>query len=247
MRDFIETRLDVALDNPLVGAGGEMAHLGHRVVDPMVRAEPIRTRQKIRFEDRFQHQFQGCLHHLVGNGGDSQPPQLTVRLGNHPFPDRERAEAAVLQRDPQPFEEVLDTLHGLDRVGGVTVHSSRAGSLVSPHPGPCNQQERRVNNEVEQIIKPAMRSLAGPTVQLRLDLQYPAFRPDQGALQLVGIHRRVPPGLPVLPPRTCCPPSPCARLSRARTTTGTPPRTDAPGRRRTCPPPGWPPGRTGDI
>ena len=43
------------------------------------------------------------------------------------------------------------------------------------------------------------------------------------------------------------PPAWRARLSRARTTTGTPPHADAPGRRRTCPPPGWPPGRTGDI
>jgi hypothetical protein len=82
-------------------------------------------------------------------------------------------------------------------------------------------------------------------VQLRLDLQYPAFRLYQDVLQLVGIHRRHPPGLPVLPLPTCCPPSPCTRLSRARTTTRTPPRPDAVNRRRACPPPDWMPGGKG--
>jgi hypothetical protein len=86
-----------------------------------------------------------------------------------------------------------------------------------------------------------MRVLTGPTVQLGLDLQYPAFRPCQGVLQLVGIHRRQPPGLPVLLLLTCCPPSPCTRLSRARTTTRTPPRPGAVSRRRACPPCCWPP------
>jgi hypothetical protein len=38
-------------------------------------------------------------------------------------------------------------------------------------------------------------------------------------------------------PQPRCAPSPCARLSRARTTTGTPPRPAANSRRRACPPP----------
>ena len=43
------------------------------------------------------------------------------------------------------------------------------------------------------------------------------------------------PADPPPPPR--CAPSPCARLSRARTTTGTPPRPATNSGRRTCPPP----------
>ena len=34
-----------------------------------------------------------------------------------------------------------------------------------------------------------MRIITGPTVQLGLDLQYPALRQKQGVLQLIGIHR----------------------------------------------------------
>src|ERR1019366_1891382 len=50
---------------------------------------------------------------------------------------------------------------------------------------------------------------------------------------------------PVLRLLTCCPPLPCARLSRARTTTRTPPRPSAISRRRACPPYGWMPHGTG--
>jgi hypothetical protein len=73
-----------------------------------------------------------------------------------------------------------------------------------------------------QIIEPATGITAGPTVQLGLDPQYPALRLIQGFVQLVGIHRR-PPGIPATSPPTCRPPSPCACLSHARTTTGPPP------------------------
>src|SRR5262245_56009582 len=74
-----------------------------------------------------------------------------------------------------------------------------------------------------------MRIITSPTVQLGLDLQYPALRLIQGVLQLVGVHRR-PPDIPVRQPLTCWPPSPCGRLSRPprravtpATTTGPPP------------------------
>ncbi len=37
-----------------------------------------------------------------------------------------------------------------------------------------------IGDEIEQVIEPAMRIIAGPTVQLGLDLQYPALRLEQG-------------------------------------------------------------------
>ena len=97
----------------------------------------------------------------------------------------------------------------------------------------------------EQIIEPAMRIITGPTVQFGLDLPYPTLRPKQRELRFIGVHRR-PPGIPASFLPTCWPPSPCARLSRARTTTGPPPRPTAIGRQRTRPPPDRLPGGEGD-
>ena len=42
-----------------------MVHLGHRVMSPAPRAEPVGTREEIRLEDRLQHQLQGRLDHPV--------------------------------------------------------------------------------------------------------------------------------------------------------------------------------------
>ena len=36
MRDLVETGFDVTLNDPLIGAGREMVHLGHRVMSPAV-------------------------------------------------------------------------------------------------------------------------------------------------------------------------------------------------------------------
>ena len=214
MRDFVEAGFDVALHDPLIGAGREMAHLGHRVVSPALRAEPVGTREEIRLEDRLQHQFQGRLDHPVPHGGDPQAATLRrARLRDHPLPHRQRAEAAVLELGPQPVEEHLDPDLGLDVVGSLPVHAGRACTLVAPHPIPGHQQEAGIGDEVEQIIEPAMRIITGPTVQLGLDLQYPALRPKQSVLQFVGVHRR-PPGLPAPRLPTCWSPSPCDRLSR---------------------------------
>lgn len=86
-----------------------------------------------------------------------------------------------------------------------------------------------------QVVGPVSRIVRRPTVQLGLDFQYPAFHHLQHGRRLVGIHQR-PPSLPVRRLLTCWSPSPCTRLSRARTTTGPPPHPVAVSRRRTCPP-----------
>ena len=68
-------------------------------------------------------------------------------------------------------------LPGLDGPGRVPVHPGRACSLVAPHPVPRDQKERGVGDEVEQIIEPAMRIIAGPAVQLGLDTPVPCAPP----------------------------------------------------------------------
>src|SRR5918994_5791592 len=84
-----------------------------------------------------------------------------------------------------------------------------------------------------------------PTVQFGLDLPYPSLRAIQRELPLVGIHRRTP-GIPASALRACWSPSPCTRLSRARTTTRPPPHSTVIGRLRACPSASRPERREGD-
>ena len=230
MRNLVETGLDVTFHDPFIRAGREIAHLGYRVMSPALRAEPVGTREEIRLEDRLEHQLHRCLDHPIGDRRDPEATQLAVRLGNHPLPHRHRAETAILQHRPQPVEEHLDALLGLDGEGSLPIHSGRASTLVAPHPIPRHQQERRIADEVEQIIEPAMSIITGPSVQFGLDLPYPTLGSIEFERQLVGIHRRSP-GLPTSSLPACWPPWPCGRLSRPpwrvvtpATTTGPPPR-----------------------
>ncbi len=176
MRDLVETGFDVTFHDPLVRAGREMVHLRHRVVSPAVRTEPVGTRKKIRLENRLQHQLQRRLRHPVTNGCDPEVADLPARLGDRAPPRRQGLEGAGLQIFPQFREELLHPTHGLDVAGGSAVHPGRARALVVPDPVPGDQQEAWVRDEVEQVVEPATRVVTGPTVQLGLDLQYPAFR-----------------------------------------------------------------------
>ena len=160
-------------------------------MSPAPRAEPVGTREEVRLEDRLQHQFQGCLDHPVADGGDPQPATFRrAGLRDHPFPYRQRLETAVLNLGPQLVEEFLDSHIGLHVVDTLPVHSGRARTLVAPYPIPGHQQESGVGDEVEQIIEPAVRIIYCPSVQLGLDLQYPALCRQQSLLRFVGIHRR---------------------------------------------------------
>jgi hypothetical protein len=103
---------------------------------------------------------------------------------------------------PQVREEPFQSTHSFDVVGGLAVHSGRARAPVVPHPIPRHQQERRISDEVVQIIEPAMRIITGPSVQLSLDLQYPTLRSIHRQRQFIGIHQR-PPGIPARPLPTC--------------------------------------------
>jgi hypothetical protein len=60
MRDLIEARRDVGLENPLVVARGrsEEVNLGDRVMSAAVRAKAVGTRLEVRLEHRLEHQLQ---------------------------------------------------------------------------------------------------------------------------------------------------------------------------------------------
>src|ERR1019366_1200243 len=71
-----------------------------------------------------------------------------------------------------------------------------------------------------------------PSVQLRLPSQYPLLGLKDHERR-GRIHARPPKQRLML--RSCCPPSPCGRLSRPRTTTRTPPRPTRISRHRAFP------------
>ncbi len=53
--DIIKKGLVTGEDVMISGFGKWNVHLGHRVMCPAVRAEPVGAREEIRLEDRFQH------------------------------------------------------------------------------------------------------------------------------------------------------------------------------------------------
>src|SRR4029077_20933400 len=161
-------------------------------MDPTPGTEPVGTREEIRLEDRLQHQLQGRLDHPVPDRADPQASAPgRARFRDQPLPRRQRAETAVLQRGPQRAEELPDTPR-LDGYRRPAVHPGSPRALVAPHPNPADQKEGGISDEVEQVTEPAMRIIAGPAVQLGLDLQYPALRQVIGVLKIriTGIHRR---------------------------------------------------------
>lgn len=70
------------------------------------------------------------------------------------------------------------------------VHPGGLRALVTPHPIPRHQQKRRIGHQIEQVVKPAIKIITSPTVQLGLDSQYPNLGAHQRQLRLVGIHQR---------------------------------------------------------
>ena len=183
--DLVEAGLDVAFHHPLIGAAGEVVGLGDRVMRSALRAEPIGTRAGNPPRRSAPTPASGPL-------GRPDPATVGIpkrrRLAVPGFGIiRSRTGSGRKLRSfssrPQLVEEDLDPSPGLHRGGGISVHPGRARALVAPHPSPRHQQERGIGHEIEQIIEPAIRIVGRPTVQLGLDLQYPAFRLEQGVLQ----------------------------------------------------------------
>jgi len=60
-----------------------MTHLGHGVMSPALRAEPVGTRKEIRLENRLQDQLESTLDHPIPQRGDGDfiLPLLQSRVG----------------------------------------------------------------------------------------------------------------------------------------------------------------------
>ena len=105
VRDFIEARLDVAVQHPLIRGRCQQADLGNGVMGSALGAKAVGTRPEVRLIDRLEHQLQRTLDDAVPNHGNPQPATLArPGLGDHPLPDRERLEPLGFQLSPQIFE-----------------------------------------------------------------------------------------------------------------------------------------------
>ncbi len=212
-----------------------MVDLLDRVLSSAHRAEAVATRLEVRLEDRLEDQLEAGLHAPIARGRNSQSPQLARGLRDHPLAHRQRRERARPEIISQLTQELLAVL-GADRARLHSIDTSRSCSSITPHTIPADRQKGRVANEIEQVIKPTIRTVDRPSVQLGLDLQYPRAGLIEARPRRVGIHRR-PPGIPATALPACWVPSPCDRLSRPRTTTDPPPRPGAISQQRACPPP----------
>ena len=131
-------------------------------------------------------------------------------LGDRVLTHRQRRVGALPQRLAKLVQELLHTLP-LDALARVAINTGGPRPPVAFHPLPRDEQRRGVADEVEEIAEAFLPLLACPAVQLGLPSQYPLLR-LLGVERRGRIHARPPERL--LTPPSCCPPSPCAGLSR---------------------------------
>ena len=172
--------------------------LGDRVLYPASGAEAVAARLEVRLEDRLEHRLEGGLHHPVAHGRDAQPARFAAALGDHHLPYRFRGEPAGLEIVSQLRQEAVLAHDGRDVAGGAPVHPGRASPSVAPDPRPGIHQDRRVIDEVVQIIEPTVGIVGRPLMQLGLDSQYSRLGQLGRRPRSVGIHRR-PPAIPQPP------------------------------------------------
>ena len=85
-----------------------------------------------------------------------------------------------------------------DVVGRAPIHPGRASPSVAPDPRPGIHQDRRVIDEIVEVVKPTVGIVGRPLMQLGLDPQYSRLGQLGRRPRSVGIHRR-PPAIPIPP------------------------------------------------
>ena len=195
MGNFVEAGLDVALQHPLVIVGAVVVDLGDRVVRPPIGAEPIRARLEIRLENGSSTSFRLAWTTRSVMVGIPRRRSLPFALGIITC-------RTSTGRNSPDFNESRSWLRNastptpVSMLAAVAVDPRRPGAPVAGHPLPRGQQERRIIDEVEQVIEPATGIVARPSVQLGLHPPYPRSAGSAPASPGAGIHRRIPPGLP---------------------------------------------------
>ena len=139
--------------------------------------------------------YERGLHEPVHRGRDPEAPELAplARLGDHRLPHRDRGERRrALRCSRASPEERRDIGVVGDEGRDHPVDPGGSCPLVAPHPLPRHHEERRVMDEVEQVIEPAARIIGRPLVQLGLHPRTRSPASIEVWPRRAGIHQRSP-------------------------------------------------------
>ncbi len=148
MRDGVEIRLEVCIDDVSVTLTQQRVHPTQRILGTTLRAKAIAVRRKRYIEDRFQYQTQGGLHDAVPHRWNPQRAPHTRSLRNPVPPNRLRTVCSVSQRSRQRSEVRLESrLIHRDRH---MIHTSSA--TIRPHTRKGGSQHRQSPDLVHQRV-----------------------------------------------------------------------------------------------
>ena len=128
--DAPEVIADVGVEHVVSASRATRAQGFERLRGVPLRPEAVRTRMKIRFEDRLQHERRRHLRHSVSDCRNPQRSLSAIALRNVPTPHRRGSIRACAQARAKVFEKRLDTRlldfgqrHGIDaRRAAVPLH-----------------------------------------------------------------------------------------------------------------------------
>ena len=214
MVDIVEIRLDVSFNHvevfrPPVEQGQDDRN---RVHGAALFAEAVRVGTEVRLVDRVEDGTEGFLDDPVSESRNPERARLSIALGNEHATDRERLVRLRLQEPDDVGDLRIELLP--EGVAGGPVDPGRrtTGTRQNAFRGCFNP--RPPVHEAVQVGEPVGGSCRAPCMPGSV-----AFGPSS-----LGSY--------VLAPAECatnqhcpnCPPSPCGRFVRPRTTTGAPPR-----------------------
>ena len=130
----------------------------HRLRGGPFRPEPIRARQEIRLEDRFQHELDRLLRHPVPHRGYPQRPLAALWFRDLHPPHWRRAIPACLEVIAQLTQHAVHAID-LHRAQGDPIHPGRA--LVRSDSFPRLPQDVTPVDTVEQGVETPTRRLLG--------------------------------------------------------------------------------------
>ena len=224
--DVVETRLDVGLQHPVIPVGGEVMDLGDGVVRAPVR---VGTRTSTAGSPP-RRSVPAPVSALPGPPGRSRSGSPAARsfplaLGDHHLPHLDRPErAAPSSRSRTCCQELLDPDPGRDLGHRGPVHPRRPRPRVPGDALPRHHQERRVADEVVQIIEPAAEDPRPPNGAAWPASSVPSTCARRSSGQATApVFTGASSDITVPPCSSRCRPSPCGRLSRPRSTTAAPP------------------------